>query len=137
MADRIVGRSVGDKSTVRTTVEWSEGKKFLVRKFQVMEGGRVALTGTQRIGWDPVTQRPKSWHFDSDGSFGEGLWEKQDEHWIITAHGVLEDGTEVSSTNVYTHLDNNTILRRSLRTRIGDQYLPDQEVRVVRTSKAS
>lgn len=32
------------------------------------------MTGTQRIGWDPLTRRLRTWVFDSSGSFGEGNW---------------------------------------------------------------
>lgn len=124
-----------EESTVRSTVTWSENKKFMIRKFEVVENDQVILTGTQRVGWDPLTGQLKSWYFDSDGSIGEGEWEKQDEHWIIDVKGMLQDGTTVSATNVYTRIDDDSYLRHSLRTRVGNQTVPDREVRVVRSKK--
>jgi uncharacterized protein (TIGR02246 family) len=124
-----------DSKTV-STVTWSEQRKFLLRRFELIRDGRSILSGTERIGWDPVSRQIKSWFFDSDGTVAEGYWEKYGEQWAVFLTGTLEDGTPVSTTRVLLRVDDNTILRRSIETTVGDQELPDEEVRAVRTGSA-
>ena len=35
-------------------------------------GGMPVLSGTQRIGWDPLNRQFKTWIFDSEGGHAEG-----------------------------------------------------------------
>ena len=60
------------------------------------------LEGTQVIGWDPAAGTIRSWMFDSDGGFGEGIWSKKDNSWIVKFSQVLPDGRKASATNIYT-----------------------------------
>ena len=132
--DWLVGEWIGvmDKSTVRIQAQWSKGEKFIVRTFDVTEDNGVVLSGTQRIGWDPRSRQIKSWFFDSEGNIGEGFWEQHGDHWIVTVDGVLQDGTDISATNIYTRVDNDSFLRQSFGTESGDQAEPNTEVRVIR-----
>ena len=41
-----------DDAVVFTTCKWSDDGNFLQREFDVDVEGRIALKGTQRIGWD-------------------------------------------------------------------------------------
>ena len=50
------------------------------------------MTVTQRIGWDPLTKQIKSWVFDSEGGYGDGLWTRKGNQWVIKSTGVLPDG---------------------------------------------
>ena len=47
--------------------------------------GQARADGTQRIGWDPLTKQFKSWVFDANGGYGEGLWMRQGDQWVIKA----------------------------------------------------
>ena len=58
-----------DEAEVHTTCRWSENQSFLLRSFQVRTRGQAALSGSQRIGWDPRLKQIRSWVFDSDGGF--------------------------------------------------------------------
>ena len=60
------------------------------------------MKGSQRIGWDPSAKRLRSWVFDSEGGFGEGVWSKSGNQWIAKMTGVTSDGKTASSTNVIT-----------------------------------
>ena len=62
---------------------WSEDQKFLLAEFSVRTGDDVILSGTQRIGWDPLTHRIKSWYFDSHGGYGEGDWTGSGGDWTV------------------------------------------------------
>ena len=77
-----------DEAVVNTSVAWTDNGNFLLRSFDVRVKGKPALTGTQRIGWDPLTKQLKSWVFDSNGGYGEGLWMRQGDQWVIKATGV-------------------------------------------------
>jgi hypothetical protein len=59
------------------------------------------FSGVQRIGWDPIARRIKSWTFDSNGGYGDGQWSKQGDTWVVQASGVLPDGRTTTSTNFY------------------------------------
>ena len=130
----MIGQWMGTKgdTDIYSRVERSEGGQFITRVFEVSEAGDRKLSGTQIIGWDPRTRQIKSWFFDSDGSLGEGRWEKYDKDWIVSVTGVLRDGRSVAATNVYTPIDQNNILMQSLRVRIGDETRPNTETYIVR-----
>ena len=130
----MIGQWVGTKGNgnIYSRVERSEGGQFITRIFEITEAGQQKLSGTQIIGWDPRTRQIKSWFFDSDGSLGEGRWEKYDKDWIVSVDGVLRDGRSIAATNVYTPIDQNNILMQSLRVRVGDEARPNTETHIVR-----
>jgi hypothetical protein len=59
------------------------------------------LTGSERIGWDPVARQLRCWVFDSEGGFAEGLWTRQGSEWMVKMSGSTRDGRINSSTSVY------------------------------------
>ena len=130
----MIGQWMGTEgdTNIYSRVERSEGGQFITRVFEVSEAGERKLSGTQIIGWDPRTRQIKSWFFDSDGSLGEGRWERHGKDWIDSVTGVLRDGRSVAATNVYTPIDENNILMQSLRVRIGDETRPGTETHIVR-----
>ncbi len=56
-----------DEAEVHTNCRWSVNQSFLLRSFQVRIRGQAAMSGSQRIGWDPRFKQIRSWVFDSDG----------------------------------------------------------------------
>jgi uncharacterized protein (TIGR02246 family) len=88
------------ESEVRVNCRWSEDGNFLIRSFSVKQRGKPVMTVTQRIGWDPLAHRIRSWEFDSEGGFGEGTWSRDGERWVIKHSGVRPEGIAASSTNV-------------------------------------
>ena len=66
--------------------------------------GQPVLSGTQRIGWDPLKRQFKTWIFDSEGGHGEGYWTRTGNQWVIKAEGVSQDGQPASVTNIITRL---------------------------------
>ena len=55
----------------------------------MMDQDRIDMAGMQIIGWDPAAKQIRSWVFDSDGAFGEGVWNKQGNRWYIQSTGTL------------------------------------------------
>jgi uncharacterized protein (TIGR02246 family) len=89
---------------VKTNYQWTDNHHFLVGEFTLQVAGKPALAGTHRIGWDPLSKKIRSWVFDSEGGFGESVWTRDDDEWVVKMTGVTRDGRIGSATNVYTRL---------------------------------
>lgn len=120
-------------ATMEAAVAWTKNKTFLSYSFKVSAPGMDDLEGTQVIGWDPAAGTIRSWMFDSDGGFGEGTWSKKDESWVVKFNQVLPDGRKASATNIYTLVDGNTLLWKSVGRKLDGEFLPNvEEVKMVR-----
>jgi len=83
---------------VETSVRWSPNKAFLIRSYSVDRDEGDDSHGTQVIGWDPRAKRIRSWDFDQDGSFGEGVWSKNGDEWLVKSSRTTSDGGTASAT---------------------------------------
>jgi uncharacterized protein (TIGR02246 family) len=99
----LLGEWVGtrDDAVILISSHWSEGGKYLVREFLVRGDGHEAVSGTQRIGWDPITRQIKSWTFDSQGGSSEGIWRPDGERWLVDSTDVLADGKKSKTSTAY------------------------------------
>jgi hypothetical protein len=123
----------GEDATVVTECAWTKNRKFLKRSFKVKVDEDVTLEGDQFVGWDPLAGQIRSWTFDSEGGFGEGLWIQDGDQWLVKASFVLADGSRASSLNVYTHVNDDTIRWQSTNREIAGELQPNiPEVTVVR-----
>jgi uncharacterized protein (TIGR02246 family) len=130
----MVGDWADEAGTVQIKCKWAPNKSFLLMEYEVQRKGADPLLVTQRVGWDPVNRRVRSWVFDSTGGFGEGYWERQGHKWVIGASGILADGGTGESTNIYEYKDDRTILYRSVDREVDGQPVADVEVKFVRKS---
>jgi uncharacterized protein (TIGR02246 family) len=112
-------------STVHVLCKWSNDKNYLLRDFTIHVQGRPLMTVNQRIGWDPLTRQIKSWVFDSEGGYGDGLWARNGNEWVIKSRGVLPDGRIATATNVLTRVDRNTARWKSTERTLGAQSAPE------------
>jgi len=112
-------------SVVHVTCRWSDDKNFLLRDFVIHVQGQPAMSVTQRIGWDPVTKQIKSWVFDSEGGYGDALWTRNGNQWIIKSTGALPDGRIATATNVLTKVSPNAARWASTERTVGGQLIPD------------
>jgi uncharacterized protein (TIGR02246 family) len=120
-------------SLVKTNYRWVDNHKFLLGEFTVQVHGRPAMTGTQRIGWDPLAQTIRSWVFDSEGGFSEGTWTRQKNAWVVKLSGVTGDGRPSSATNIFTRLGPDRYAFDSRDRVVGSEMSPDMvQVVVVR-----
>jgi uncharacterized protein (TIGR02246 family) len=115
-----------DDELVSTTCSWSDDGSFLIRKFDVKIEGKVTLSGTQRIGWDPLRKQFRTWVFDTEGGFAEGLvsHDDDDDEWVIESTGVRSDGQPVTATNVFASLDQDRIAWQTVERTVGGVALP-------------
>ncbi len=131
----------GDQSpdaAIAANVTWTKNKTFLSYAFKASAPGMDDLEGTQVIGWDPAAGTIRSWMFDSDGGFGEGIWTKKDHGWIVKFSQVLPDGRKASATNIYTLIDANTCTWKSIGRKVGEDFLPNvEEVKIVRKTAST
>ena len=122
-----------EQGSVETTCQWTKNRNFITRAFTLSVRDRIEMAGMQIIGWDPAAKQIRSWVFDSDGGFGEGMWSKKDKAWHIQATGVAPDGSKSSSVNIITYVDDNTFTWQSINRLAGGELLPNvDEVVVVR-----
>ena len=122
-----------DESVVLFSCELADRGNFLVRKFVIHVEGEETMNGTQRVGWDPLTGKLKSWIFDSEGGYAEGYWYRDGDTWMLKVTGVTADGEPASSTSVYTLVNSDTIVWQSIDHEVGGIKLPDtEEVTIVR-----
>lgn len=122
-----------EQSRVETSCQWTKNRNFMTRMFTVSVADRLELSGIQVIGWDEAAKRIRSWVFDSDGGFGEGLWSKKGNRWYVQSTGTLADGSKTSFVNVITYVDDDTFTFQSVDRVTGGEILPNvDEVVVVR-----
>jgi len=120
-------------SLVMTSYRWADGERFLIGQFKVQIAGRPAMTGTHRIGWDPLAKKIRSWVFDSEGGFAEGLWTREGNRWIAKMTGVTREGKAASATNITTRVNKDRMTWESRDRVVGGETTPNIEpVAVVR-----
>jgi uncharacterized protein (TIGR02246 family) len=114
-------------SPVVSTFRWSANRTFLIRSFSSKDGETVTPLGTQVIGWDPRSRQIRSWTFNSDGSFGDGLWTKTGNDWSIKSTQTLSDGRAASGTYVISQVAENTLTLRLVGHEIEGEPVPKSD----------
>ena len=90
------------------SVRWDAGRSFLIREARIpnLTGGDDSpqmIDVHQRIGWDPIVRRIRSWSFASDGSRGEATWFRDGDSWVALLTTILPDGRQRTSVNIYSY----------------------------------
>lgn len=120
------------EALIKTSCRWSDDRNFLLQEFTVKVQGSEVLSGTQRIGWDPLSRKVRGWVFDSHGGYGESFWNWDGERWVIRSSAVRFDGTIVASLNYLIPRDSNAYRWESSHRMSGDEPLPDVSLLIVR-----
>jgi uncharacterized protein (TIGR02246 family) len=113
-----------DEAEVRITYAWDEDRAFLRGRYTVKRGGKVAASGTQIIGKNPLGGL-HSWVFDSSSSFGESSWSRDQNRWVMVAAGTLPDGTEATATNILIPLGKDAFTWQSIERTLAGTPVPD------------
>jgi uncharacterized protein (TIGR02246 family) len=114
-----------DGVVIEASYHWDVNKVFLLNKFSIRANGQKILTGTQRIGRDPLSKQIKAWVFDSEGGYAESLWSSVDDSWIAVVKGVRTDGKVVTMTNRYTPLGKDRFRFDSVDRIVGEERMPN------------
>jgi uncharacterized protein (TIGR02246 family) len=112
-----------DEATVSLTCQWTTNKSYLTRSFSIVANGE-SMVGTQIIGWDPVAKSIRSWTFDQQGAYADGVWTQGKDQWVIANKGYQSDGTKVGMVNVLKQIDANSFTWKTLDRMAGGEILP-------------
>lgn len=126
---------------IRIKTRWNRTGNLLIQSFVMKElngDNGDPLEGEQIIAWDSSKKQIRSWIFDSDGGFGEGVWKKDGDRWYMTLSYVLADGRKASATNIYRKMDDNSYTWASIDRDVDGEVLPSIDpVTVVREESKS
>jgi uncharacterized protein (TIGR02246 family) len=111
---------------------WGGSKAFIVAHLKMEPKGAKPITATQLIGWDPTQQRVRSFMFDSRGTFTDGVWTNDGDAWVAATTSIMPDGKRLSSTKVYSRVDDNTAIWESVDDEAGGLPRLDVRLRVTR-----
>ncbi len=126
------------KAKVLMHCGWAEDKNFLVRELKTeTPDGQTLLAGVQRIGWDPLTGKFKSWFFEADGSWGEGYWSNDRGDWTVRSSIVHPDGQRGAATVVYHPIDADRFNLESTHGESAGHALPDLTIEMRRSKPAA
>lgn len=125
----------GSDGRVKMTYQWSEDKNFIVGELVFSSEGHVISKSSQRIGWDPLRGKPRSWLFDSDGGFSEAIWTPIENGWLMNSTAVMPDAV-VGSAMLKIKIENENRFTLSGTHRIvGNAVDEDFELQIVRRLK--
>ncbi len=89
------------------SVRWDAGHMFLVRDIRLTSPATAAEPVTidvqQRIGWDPLVGRIRSWSFATDGTRGEATWFRDGTSWITRGTTIQVDGTQATTVHISSY----------------------------------
>lgn len=129
----LVGEWSKNKDGVQVEIacRWTRDQNYLSRTFKVITDGEVESSGLQLIGWDPGSQKIRSWLFDNNGGFVGGTWVKRDDHWVVQSVATLADGGVGSYTSVFRPRDDGTYSWEKINRVIDGKLLPNVDEEVV------
>jgi uncharacterized protein (TIGR02246 family) len=127
----MIGTWESEKKGVKVSVRGVMNQAFLLMEYNT-KSGDTELNVMQLIGYDPLTNQIKSWMFDSQGGYGEGLWTRDGNSWTGQTAGVLPNGQTGNAVNVMRYVDDNTVLFQFRDREVAGQPIPDAELKLVR-----
>jgi uncharacterized protein (TIGR02246 family) len=113
-----------EDAAVRTIYAW-DAKKNAIRCQITINGKGRNDSATQILLKDPRGGKLRSWLFDDDGGFGDGVWTRDGKRWVIAATGVQADGGELTATNILTPVDKDTFIWQSTERTLDGEELPN------------
>lgn len=112
---------------VTITYEWDEKKTFIRGKFTAKQGDKPAESGTQFFGKDNANGGIRSWVFQSDGGYGDGVWTRDGKKWMVDFSGVSAEGKKLSATVVYMRVDADTFTWQAVEQTVDGQPVADTQ----------
>jgi uncharacterized protein (TIGR02246 family) len=110
-----------------TSFLWAPGGNFIISRHAVTLNDNLLTTGTQYIAWDPASSQVRSWNFENDGGFGEGVWTVKDGTVSVQTQATLPGGKKLIATNTMSQNDDGTITWQSTARTLDGKPLPDTE----------
>lgn len=126
----------GTDARVKISYKWSEDNNFIVGDIIVNKNDQSVMKSSQRIGWDPRLNKPRSWTFDSDGGFAESTWTETEEGWVVQSTAVMPDGLTGSANVTITLGENGRYVMSGRNRLVGNSQEPDYDITVVKKPPA-
>ena len=126
----------GADAKVELSFQWSADTNFILASYSIKTDEGELLTSTQRIGWDASQGTFRTWTFDVDGGFGEGVWTKLEQGWQIRSTAITPEGTTASATLLFTPVSENRFSITGRQRMLNGEELPDYEITVVKEPPA-
>lgn len=136
----LIGEWIDDhgEAEVHTVIDWSPGGAFLVRSYAAFgEDPGNSVRGTQIIGWDPRAGHIRSWSFNSDGSFGDGIWSRSGDGWLIKSTQTLADGRAAAGTYVLEPINPDELSFKLIGHEIEGEPQPASPAAIIRRAPAA
>ncbi len=127
----------GADARVKISYRWSDDKNFILGDYLVKSNDGTETHSTQRIGWDPLIGKPRSWLFDADGGFAEATWTALEDGWLVNSSAVIPDGMTGSAVLKLTPRENGRYVISGTNRVVGDQLEDDYEITVVKQPQTS
>lgn len=127
----------GADGKVNIRYHWSEDKNFLLGEFVMTDATGASRKSSQRIGWDPRAGHIRSWLFDADGGFSEGVWTVTGDEVVIKSTSVNPDGTNASATLTLKQVDKDHFTFAGSERIVGGSREPEFELTITRSLSAS
>lgn len=108
---------------LQSHIEFLPGNRFLRRTFQRRADSEPI--GYEMIGYDPRSNLVRSWTYFADGSFGDGHWEGEDDHWRMEMTQTLADGEQATATCIVRPIDHDRMTVRIISRVVNGQPLPN------------
>lgn len=121
--------------------ESGKGSAFTMQARSIENGHFIECTtigadgktdARQIIGYNPMLGTLVSFHFDSQGGMGRGQLRKVNNAWSQMCTGILPNGSQCCSINIYTPQSKDSITWRSTNRTIDGISLPDAELVVLK-----
>lgn len=126
----------GADGSVSISYRWSEDKNFLLGEFSMTSASGSVRKSSQRLGWDPIAGKIRSWLFDPDGGFSEGTWTVLDDSVVAKSNTVNPDGTAASATLTIVQKDKDHFTISGTDRIVGNSREPDFDLTVARRPPA-
>lgn len=127
----------GEDGKVAISYRWSEDKNFLLGEFQINSADGAPRKSSQRLGWDPAAGKIRSWLFDSDGGFAEGIWTLANDGIVVKASSVNPSGETATATLNITPKDKDHFSIEGTDRIVGDNIEEDFAITVTRRPPAA
>jgi len=116
---------------LRSEIEFLPGRQFLRRT--ITEPSSKQAFGFELIGYDSVLNRVRSWTFFQDGTFGDGYWTGEEDHWSLKMTQTLPDGRTASGTYILRPEDSDTMTVQLVSREIEGEPMPSgKEIKMKR-----
>jgi uncharacterized protein (TIGR02246 family) len=122
----------GADARVKLSYKWSEDGNFILGEIVVSKNEQDVMKSSHRIGWDPISGKPRSWTFDSDGGFAESTWTQVENAWSIRSTAVMPNGESGSANLTISRGAEGRYVMKGTNRIVGNVLEDDFEIIVVK-----